>query len=268
MTIIPIPKALLAKAMRTSRDLLNKKSSHDSLRVQAGLALIRYIGYAANPRSQRLPDPSRNAEVRVVWQAIFEPLQRLAALAESKGIDSLPLLKAHEATNWDALASADQILQRLEIIECGPAKGKDLATMSVMQGVIARARADLHESNELAVTTRKLAEAITKAIARSGDSGDAASPQAVPIDVDAEDMKLLLFLNARPGLRHKVCDVNPAGGLRDRGVIGDRLRALAKKGYLDYPEGRRKGVIILPKGADLIKRLNPPGLTKPAQMPP
>lgn len=78
--------------------------------------------------------------------------------------------------------------------------------------------------------------------------------------IDEFDAELLAFLNRRPELRRKVSDIQPDKGPQDRKAIAARLRRLAdrKTPLVDFPNGGRKGVAILPAGQQALKRIAPP----------
>ncbi len=89
---------------------------------------------------------------------------------------------------------------------------------------------------------------------------EAAALPAGAVAIDEPDAALLAFLNKKPSLRRKVSDVLPDEGPQDRKAVAKRLRKLAARTppLVDYPKDGRSGVLILPAGAEALKRATAP----------
>ncbi|MFN7022268.1 MAG: hypothetical protein ACK4WH_13200 [Phycisphaerales bacterium] len=118
-----LPADLRAKCRESVTEILHKPGLPDSLRVSAGLSLLRLIGNEVHPGKGELPNPWEHGETGSVWAAMHDPLQRLAALAESKSIDSTPLRSNFQARFYAELDQLDLVVNRLELVECGPHTG-------------------------------------------------------------------------------------------------------------------------------------------------
>lgn len=86
------------------------------------------------------------------------------------------------------------------------------------------------------------------------------SEGAGPEAIDEHDAAVLTFLSKTPTLRRKIADVLPDHGPQDRKAVARRLRKLADRTppLVDYPEGGRSGVAILPAGVEALKRAAAP----------
>lgn len=133
----PIEPEFRAKCVKAVRDVLNNKSVKDSLRVGAGMSLLYFIGNEVNPGKGELPNPTKHEETAAAWAAMHDPLQRLAALAESKGLDSTLLRGVYYARYYSELDQVRPLIERLELIECGPQTGETAELFAKVRGMIA-----------------------------------------------------------------------------------------------------------------------------------
>ncbi|HMN39868.1 MAG TPA: hypothetical protein PKE29_03420 [Phycisphaerales bacterium] len=114
---------------------MRKPDLPDSLRVSAGVTLLRLIGNEVHPGKGELPNPREHDETKSVWAVLHDPLQRLAALAESKSIDSTPLQSNFQARYYAELDQLDSVVDRLQLIECGPHTGPLAAEIASIQAM-------------------------------------------------------------------------------------------------------------------------------------
>ena len=106
----------------------------------------------------------------------------------------------------------------------------------------------------------QLAREMTGALALVTPRRERPSPSPGAEAIDEHDAAILAFLNRTPSLRRRVSDVLPEAGPQDRKAIAKRLRRLADRTppLVDYPQGGRSGVVILPPGVEALTRANGP----------
>lgn len=132
----PITSAHFEVAAACCRDSLLDSNQPDSERVGAGLTLLQLIGLRENPGRFELPHPEEHQETSDVWDALYEPLERLAAFAESRGIDSTELRQIYMARYFHELEAVTPLVDRLELIESGPLTGNAARFCARVRGLL------------------------------------------------------------------------------------------------------------------------------------
>lgn len=111
-----VPPEVRALVRAKMREIVFSTQAEDAVRVAAGLTLLQSLGAEALPGRRELCNPFEHAETMEVWRTLGPSLERLAILAESRGIDSTPLRELQCCRTFDQLDQLELLVERLDVI--------------------------------------------------------------------------------------------------------------------------------------------------------